>query len=175
VDEMSWPTTRNGNVVCQIVLFKMSNLHWCWWEASWFLEMTLNTPLEVCLPGYGWIYKVLSGQNLNKRQCEITIGNFLTCICLDFVTMIFKFVRSMKEMGALSTHVICFIACHVLWVVWKFHSFSNLELWWSSSLVESWCNFYVSRSTLLNCHKKQIQWTLSILAFVMMLRVWLLK
>jgi hypothetical protein len=167
---MSWPTTRNGNVVCQIVLFKMSNIHWCWWEASWLLETTLNTPLEVCLPGYGWIWPKSKQKAMWNYYRELPNLHLF-----GFCNNDFKFVRSVKEMGALSTHVICFITCHVLWVVWKFHSFSNLELWWSSLLVESWCNFYVSRSTLLNCHKKQIQWTLSILAFVMMLRVWLLK
>jgi hypothetical protein len=26
--EMLWPTTRNGKVVCQIMPFKMSNLHY---------------------------------------------------------------------------------------------------------------------------------------------------
>jgi hypothetical protein len=71
------------------VPFKMSNLNYNWWEVGWFLEVTINPPLEVPPPGYGWIYMIISSQNPNKNQYEITIGNFLACTCLDFVTMIF--------------------------------------------------------------------------------------
>jgi hypothetical protein len=67
--------------------FKMSNLHYNWWEASWLLETTINPPLEVPPPKYRWIYKILFCQNPNKKQYEITIGNFPTCICMDFVVM----------------------------------------------------------------------------------------
>jgi hypothetical protein len=31
---------------------------------------------------------ILSSQNPNKKQYEITMGNFLTCTCLGFATMI---------------------------------------------------------------------------------------
>jgi hypothetical protein len=34
-----------------------------------------------------------------------------------------------------NVHVLCITECHVLWVVWNFHSFPNLELRWSSSLI----------------------------------------
>jgi hypothetical protein len=85
MDDMSWPTSHNGKVVHHIVPFKMSNLHYNWWEVGWFFEATINPPLEVPPPRYGWIYKILSSQNLNKKQYEITIGNFPTCICLDFI------------------------------------------------------------------------------------------
>jgi hypothetical protein len=34
VDDMSWPTSHNGKVVCWIVPFNMSNLHYNQWEAS---------------------------------------------------------------------------------------------------------------------------------------------
>jgi hypothetical protein len=67
--------------------FKMLNLHYNWWEAGWFLETTINPPLEVPPPRYRWIYKILFGQNPNKKQYEITIGNFPTCICLDFIAL----------------------------------------------------------------------------------------
>jgi hypothetical protein len=68
----------------------MSNLYYNRWEVNWFSKVTINAPLEVPLFGYGWIYKILSSQNPNKRQYEVTMGNFLTCICLDFVTMTFN-------------------------------------------------------------------------------------
>jgi hypothetical protein len=80
VDEMSWPTSRNGKVIHCTMPFKMSNLHYNWWEASRFFETTINPPLEVPLLGYGKIYKILFGQNPNKKQYEIIIGNFLACM-----------------------------------------------------------------------------------------------
>ncbi len=85
---MSWPTSRNGKAICHIVPFKMSNLHYNWWEAGQLLEATVNSPLEVPPLGYGHIYKILLGQNPNKNQYEVTIGNFPPCIYLDLVEMI---------------------------------------------------------------------------------------
>jgi hypothetical protein len=65
----------------------MSNLHYNLWETGQLFEVTINPPLEVPPLEYGRIYKILFGQNPNKRQYEITIGNFLACTCLDFITM----------------------------------------------------------------------------------------
>jgi len=87
VDEMSWPSTHNGKDVGWTMPFKMSNLHYNLWEACQLFEMTINAPLEVPPFGYGQIYKILFGQNPNKKQYEVTIGNFLAYTCLDFVTM----------------------------------------------------------------------------------------
>jgi hypothetical protein len=53
VDEMSWPTSPNGKVVCRRVPFKMSNLHYNRWEAFNFLKANINPSLEVPLPRYG--------------------------------------------------------------------------------------------------------------------------
>jgi len=47
MDEMSWPTSCNGKVVRHIVPFKISNLHYNWWEAGQLLEVIVNPPLEV--------------------------------------------------------------------------------------------------------------------------------
>jgi hypothetical protein len=89
MDEMSWPTSHNGGkVVCCIVPFKMSNLHYNQWEVGWLLEAIVNPPLKVPPPRYGQVYKILSSQNPNKKQYELTIGSFLTYTCLDFVAMI---------------------------------------------------------------------------------------
>jgi hypothetical protein len=90
MDEMSWPTSCNCKAVCRIVSFKMSNLHYNWWEAGRLLEAIVNPPLGVLPPRYGQIYKILFGQNPNKKQYEVIIWNFPTCICLDFVTMMFS-------------------------------------------------------------------------------------
>jgi hypothetical protein len=67
VDEMSWPTSHNGKAIHRTMPFKMSNLHYNWWEASRLLEVTINPPLEVLPPIYGRIYKILFNQNLNKK------------------------------------------------------------------------------------------------------------
>jgi len=93
MDEMLWPTSRNGKVIHHKMPFKMSNLHYNRWEVAWLLEATINPPLDVPPPRYGWIYKILFGQNPNKKQYEVTIGNFLACISLDFVTMISNSLR----------------------------------------------------------------------------------
>jgi hypothetical protein len=68
VDEMLWSTSRNGKVVHCTVPFKMSNLHYNPWEVSGLLEATVNPPLEVPPPRYGQIYKILCGQNPNKKK-----------------------------------------------------------------------------------------------------------
>jgi hypothetical protein len=107
-------------------------------------------------------------KNLNKKQYEVTIRNFPTCTCLDFVAMMFSLL------GWQGKWVPCKHMYYVLWAIRKFHPLSNLELWWSLLLVDSWCNYCVGRSTFVNCSKKQVQLTLAILALVMMLCVWLL-
>jgi hypothetical protein len=63
VDEMSWPTSRNGKVVHRTMPFKMSILHYNRWEAGQLLEVIVNPPLELPLARYGRIYKILFGQN----------------------------------------------------------------------------------------------------------------
>jgi hypothetical protein len=90
VDEMLWLTSCNGKAIHCTVPFKMSHLHYNWWEISQLFETTINPPLEVPRPRYGRIYKILFGQNPNKKQFEITIGNFLACTSLDFVAMMFS-------------------------------------------------------------------------------------
>jgi hypothetical protein len=87
---MSWPTSCNGKVVCRIVPFNMSNLHYNWWVLGRLLEKTINPPLEVPPPRYRQIYKILFGQNPNKKQYEVTIRNFPACNCLDFVARMFS-------------------------------------------------------------------------------------
>jgi len=46
MDEMSWPTSRNGKVICCTMPFKMSNLHYNWWEFGQLLKAIINSPLE---------------------------------------------------------------------------------------------------------------------------------
>ncbi len=85
---MLWPKTRNGKLVLHTQTFTMSKLHYNWWEAGQFFVATFEPPLEVFAPSYGRIHKITCGKTSNKRQYEVTIGNFLACICLDIVIMV---------------------------------------------------------------------------------------
>lgn len=56
--------------------------------------------------------------------------------------------------GVNGSHVnTCITTCHVLCVVWKFHSFPNLELQWSLSLVGSFFCFYIGRNNSQEWHQ----------------------
>lgn len=62
----------------------------------------------------------------------------------------FQFHWINKGSGYHETHVLCIAAYHVLLVVQQIYSFLNLELQWSSSLVGSFCNFYIGRGIIKN-------------------------
>jgi len=68
--------------------FKKSNMNYNWWETGQLLEAIVNPPLEVLDLGYGRIYKISFVKFLNKKYHEVTIRNFIACICLNFFTMI---------------------------------------------------------------------------------------
>ncbi len=57
-------------------------------EVDHFLEVIVNPPLEVFALGYGWFNNILSSAPTKRRQYEITIENFWTCICLGFVSVV---------------------------------------------------------------------------------------
>jgi hypothetical protein len=50
---MSWPIIQNGKVVRPTMPFKMSKLHYNWWEGGQLFETTINPPLKVPTPQYG--------------------------------------------------------------------------------------------------------------------------
>jgi hypothetical protein len=68
--------------------FKMSNMHYNWWETGQLFEAIVNPPLEVLDFGYGQIYKTSFGNTLNNMQYVVTIRNFIACIYLNLFTMI---------------------------------------------------------------------------------------
>jgi hypothetical protein len=111
---MPWPTSCKGKVVYHIVPFKMSNLHYNWWEAGQLLKATISPPLEVPPPRYGQIYKIYLAK-IQKKSKEITIKNFPTCICLDFVAMIFSSLGQQRSGCLVNTYTMfynmsCFVA-----------------------------------------------------------------
>jgi hypothetical protein len=57
-------------------------------EAGRLLKVVVNPPLKVLALRYGWINNIMSSVPTNKRQHEVTIKNFWTCICLGFVSMV---------------------------------------------------------------------------------------
>jgi hypothetical protein len=57
-------------------------------EIGNFLEVIVNPSLEVFALGYGRFNNIMSSAPSNKRQYEVIIKNFLTCICLCFVSMV---------------------------------------------------------------------------------------
>jgi hypothetical protein len=57
-------------------------------EVGRLLETIINPPLEVLTLGYGRFNNIMSSVPTNKKQCEITIENFRTCIYLGFVSMV---------------------------------------------------------------------------------------
>jgi hypothetical protein len=85
---MAWPTTHNGKIVSQTMSFKMFKPHYNWSEVGQLLEMVVNPLSDVPTLGYGQIYKIFFYVALNQRQYKVTIGNFLACTYLDFVTML---------------------------------------------------------------------------------------
>jgi hypothetical protein len=126
LDEMLWPTSRNGKVVRCTVPFKMSNLHYNWWEGGRLLIATINPPLEVPLPWYEWIYKMLFGQNRNKKQYEVIIGNFFACTCLDFVTMISSLLGQRRKW--VPCEHMYYVLQHVIFCG-QFESFIDFPTW----------------------------------------------
>jgi len=50
-------------------------------------------------------------------------------------------IGSTKEVGAMQTHLLRVVTCHVLWGVQKFHTLPHLELQGSSMLVVS-CHYF---------------------------------
>jgi hypothetical protein len=57
-------------------------------EANCFLKMIVNPPLEVFALGYGRFNNILSSVPTNRRQYEVIIEFFWTCICLGFVSVV---------------------------------------------------------------------------------------
>jgi hypothetical protein len=127
VDEMSWPTTHNGKVVRWTIPFKMSNLHYNQWEVGWVFEATINPPLKVLLHGYGRIYKIIFGQNPPQKKYEITIGNFPTCICLDFVIMISSLLGWARGKWAPCKHMYCVL--YYVMFCGEFEIFIHFPTW----------------------------------------------
>jgi hypothetical protein len=66
------------------------------WEVGHVLVTQILPPINVPLLSYGWIYRVISSLIENCKQYEVMIDNFLTCTCIDFVSM---FIGSLGGYG----------------------------------------------------------------------------
>jgi hypothetical protein len=47
--------------------FKMSNMHYNWWQIGQLLEVIVNPPLEVLDLVYGRIYEISFGKNFKQK------------------------------------------------------------------------------------------------------------
>jgi len=84
-DASCWPTIRGGKKVRQPFIFKITQQHTNNWEVGILLtQCTVFPAIDVPSLGYGQIYNNL----LDDKGYDVTIGNFLRCSCVYFVTML---------------------------------------------------------------------------------------
>jgi hypothetical protein len=84
VDVACWPMTCGGKKVKWPSKLNLTQQHTNNWEArKLFLPCTMFLLIDVLPLEYGWIYDVLS----NEKHYHVTMGNYLSCSCLNFVTM----------------------------------------------------------------------------------------
>jgi hypothetical protein len=104
-DASCWPTTCGGKKVRWPLVLKMTQQHINNWEASiLLLQCIVFFVVDVPSPRYGQIYNILS----NDKCYNVTIGNFLGCSFVYFVTMLVGFLNG------LGTYVQCKHVYHVL-------------------------------------------------------------
>ncbi len=119
------------------------------WKVGHSVEVSILPPMEVPPFGYGQIYKIIPRLTRPIKQYEATIWEFPTCPCLDFIKMMANFLGNCGK-WAHCKHVYFILQCHVLWKNWRFHSFSNLELEWSSK-VEKSCKGHIVWTICSSC------------------------
>jgi hypothetical protein len=84
-------------------------------------------------PMYGQIYIMSSNPPPNTKQYEVTIGNFPTCTCVDFITMMTSSFGG-RGHGCIADSALFHLAkCDILWPNKKFHSFPDMELEWNAT------------------------------------------
>jgi hypothetical protein len=73
--------------------------------------------LKVPALGYGQIYKILCGKVSNKKQYEVTIGNFPAYTYMDFVTMVSSSLGKQGKWVPCKHMDYVLQQCHVLWPI----------------------------------------------------------
>jgi hypothetical protein len=82
-----WPESHNSKTIWWVLTLKLLMPQTNRLEASQTLEAILLPPTEVLSPRYGHIYIVNFGQPPTIKHYVAMIGNFPTCICIGFITM----------------------------------------------------------------------------------------
>jgi len=82
-----WLKTRNSKTIWWVATLKFSMPQTNRWETSQTLEAIILLPTKVPSPRYGQIYIVSFGPPPTIKHYAVMIGNFPTCICIDFITM----------------------------------------------------------------------------------------
>ncbi len=70
---------------------------------------------------HGWIYKIISSATTNQRQYEVIVGNFPTCICVNFVIMLLGLLGRQRKWNG--CHVNTSITCYNILSCGKFEIF----------------------------------------------------
>ncbi len=100
-----WPTTRGGKKVKWPLVLKLTQQHTNNWEVGiLLLQCTVFPVVDVPPPRYEQIYSILS----DDKRYNVTIGNFLGCSCVYFMTML------VGSLGGPRTYVQCKHVYHIL-------------------------------------------------------------
>jgi hypothetical protein len=79
------PTIHFGKEVCRVVPSIDNNNKWT--IANCMVAIVKLLIMDVPLLGYGKIITIEIGVLANLHQYQVTIGNFPSCNCLDFINM----------------------------------------------------------------------------------------
>jgi hypothetical protein len=108
IDVACWPMTHGGKKVRWPSKLNLTQQHTNIWEArKLFFLCTMFLPVDFLPLGSRWIYNVLS----NEKHYPVTMGNYCSCSCLNFVTMV------AHPLGGCGAWVQCNHIYHVLLII----------------------------------------------------------
>jgi hypothetical protein len=87
VDVNTWPKLQNDKSICCPSIFKISTQQQNKWEVGHVFVTRILPPTKIPTFEYGPIYYTILGPIKFCKQYEVTIGNFPTCICIHFASM----------------------------------------------------------------------------------------
>jgi hypothetical protein len=87
MDVNAWPKTRNDKNICCPSIFKTSIQQQSKWDVGHIFVTRILPPTNILVFYYGPIYYTISMPIKICKQYEVTIGNFVTCICIHFSLM----------------------------------------------------------------------------------------
>jgi hypothetical protein len=91
--------------MCHDLVFKISIQQQNKWKVKHVLLSNILPPTNVPSPKYGRMYKIILSPIENRKQYEVTIGNFLTCTCIDFVLIMKGSLGACSKRFIVSTYI----------------------------------------------------------------------